>query len=199
MEVGGRAIRKTEAVTNSSNPFQTKRCLAVVMGEQDMVVLMPHGNWSWGPFSQLANQLTGCRRKTTARTLPGFPIPTCKPPRDFLMGEFLGNPAHLRQLTKLLVWPVEWSPLPLPWQSSVRAELGQRGGHTRLSWPEPLPSIFCEKPFMEKPSANQSGGTAQNLDWVNLQQTKIPKCVLSSAFIAESYITRKNFFLPISS
>ena len=48
---------------------------------------------------------------------------------------------------------------------------------------------------MEKPSANQSGGTAQNLDWVNLQQTKIPKCVLSSAFIAESYITRKNFFL----
>ena len=74
MEVCGRVIRKTEPVSNSSNPFQTRRCLDGTMGEQDMLVLMPHGNWRWAPFSQLANQLTFCRRKTTVRTLPGFPI-----------------------------------------------------------------------------------------------------------------------------
>ena len=161
MEVGGRPIQKTEAVTNSSNPFQTRRCLPVLMGEQDMQVLMPHGNWSWGPFSQLANQLTGCRRKTTARTLPGLPIPGCKPPRDFLMAEFLGNPGTappppvdkavgLASSSRVVT--------PLPWQSS-----GSGGLPTSDKEPatpgsaatSPLPLFFVKQPFIEKPSANQ--------------------------------------------
>ena len=192
MEVGGRPIQKTEAVTNYSNPFQTRRFLPVVMGEQDMQVLMPHGNWSWGPFSQLANQLTGCRRKTTARTLPGLPIPGCKPPRDFLMAEFLGNPAHLRQLTKLLVWPVEWSPLPLPWQSSVR-ELSRAGTKRRphpAQLTSPLPSVLW-KSFMEKPSANQRWYCAEfrSCEFATNQNTKLcfVQCIYNRAALKRTF------------
>ena len=117
MEVGGRPIQKTEAVTNYSNPFQTRRCLPVLMGEQDMQVLMPHGNWSWRPFSQLANQLTTCRQKTTGTYFAGDSDSDASNLGRLSHGRVSRAPwidlTCLRQLTKLLVWPAS-SPVPPP-------------------------------------------------------------------------------------
>ena len=157
---GGGWAGDTKALASHQlfRPFPDKGVLGSEDGEQDMLVLMPHGNWRWATFSQLAHQLTFCRRKTTVRTLPGFPIPLCKPPVDFLMAEFLGNPAPTSPSAS---WQSCWfgqqpSGHPSPsldthpseeeGELTSDKELVQLAGHSLN---------FFARPFVEKPSANQ--------------------------------------------
>ena len=142
MEEARRAIRKMETLCNNSINFQTRIFLLRMMGDQDLMVLMPHGNWSWRPFSQLANQLTTCRQKTTG---------------TYFAGDSDSDASNLGRLSQGRVSRAPWTPLAsASWQScwfgqlAVRCPLPslfdnpptvdrQRNGHTRLSWRETLP------------------------------------------------------------
>ena len=167
MEEDGRAIRKIEVLCNNSINFQTRIFLLRIMGDQDLMVLMPHGNWSWRPFSQLANQLTTCRQKTTGTYFAGDSDSDASNLGRLSHGRVSRAPwidlTCLRQLTKLLVWPAS-SPVPPPLPPlTILRQLTDKEAATPDSADE-RHSPEIAKPFMEKPSANQYGGTAQNFD-----------------------------------
>ena len=197
---GGGWAGDTKALASHQlvRPFPDKGVLGSEDGEQDMLVLMPHGNWRWATFSQLAHQLTFCRRKTTVRTLPGFPIPLCKPPADFLMAEFLGNPAPTSPSAS---WQSCWfgqqpSGHPSPsldthpseeeeGELTSDKELVQLAGHSLN---------FFARPFVEKPSANQWWYCAEFSSPQFETNIKLSDCIFVQC-ISESYI-EESCFLP---
>ena len=144
---------------NSIN-FQTRIFLLRVMGDQDLMVLMPHGNWSWRPFSQLANQLTTCRQKTTG---------------TYFAGDSDSDASNLGRLSHGRVSRAPWIDLTLAsasWQSCWFGQLAVRC---------PLPSLLWQSsdswPTKNRPHPTQLTRDTplklQNHSWRNHRPTNM--------------------------
>ena len=120
-------------------------------------------------------QATGGRRRLVL--CRGFPFTPPKPPRDFLMAEFLGNPATappppvdkavgLASSSRVVSPSLDndqwsgWWPLT-------------KSGHTRFSCHSATPTTFLWNNHSWRNHLPTSGGTAQNFHLKNLQQTKV--------------------------